>query len=68
MDIERCANKNVFVDNYLIDQYSFPAKNLSDLNIHGHYSFGNLFEGNYVEKIEGLIDKIHKEDGNKTNE
>lgn len=22
----------------------------------------------YVEKIEGLIDKIHKEDGNKTNE
>jgi len=52
MVIERGANKNVFGYNYSFDQYSFPAKNLSDLNIHGHYSFGNLFEGNYVEKIE----------------
>jgi len=51
MLVERGANKNVFGYNYSFDQYSFPVKNLGDLNIHGHYAFGNLFEGNYVDRI-----------------
>jgi hypothetical protein len=46
------ANRNVFGYNFSTDQYSFPFKNLSDLNIHGYYPFANLFEGNIVERIQ----------------
>jgi len=45
------ASRNVFGYNYSLDQYSSPTKNLADLNVHGHYPFANLFEGNYVDRI-----------------
>ena len=45
------SDRNVFGYNYSYDQFSFPFKNLSDLNLHGHYPFDNLFEGNVVERI-----------------
>ena len=51
--ITRSASRNVFGYNFSTDQYSFPVKNLSDLNIHGFYPFLNLFEGNVVERIQG---------------
>ena len=45
------ASRNVFGYNYSLEQYSIPTKNLADLNIHGHYPFANLLEGNYVDRI-----------------
>jgi len=42
---------NVFGYNYSFDQYSRPFKNLADLNLHGHFPFDNLFEGNIVDRI-----------------
>jgi len=45
------ASRNVFGYNYSLDQYSSPTKHLADLNVHGHYPFANLFEGNYVDRI-----------------
>ncbi|GBD87893.1 hypothetical protein BMS3Abin03_01827 [bacterium BMS3Abin03] len=51
MMVSLSVSKNVFGYNYSLDQYSFPAQYLGDLNVHGHYAFGNLFEGNYVDRI-----------------
>ena len=45
------SDRNVFGYNYSFDQYSFPVKKLADLNLHGHFPFDNLFEGNIVERI-----------------
>jgi len=45
------SDRNVFGYNYSYDQFSYPVKNLSDLNLHGHFPFNNLFEGNIVERI-----------------
>jgi hypothetical protein len=51
MMVSLSANRNVFGYNFSTEQYSFPVKNLSDLNIHGFFPFANLFEGNIVERI-----------------
>lgn len=45
------SNRNVFGYNHSYDQFSYPVKNLADLNLHGHYPYNNLFEGNIVERI-----------------
>lgn len=45
------SDRNVFGYNYSYDQYSSPVKNLADLNLHGHFPYDNLFEGNIVERI-----------------
>lgn len=45
------SNRNVFGYNHSYDQFSYPVKNLSDLNLHGHFPYNNLFEGNTVERI-----------------
>lgn len=52
MVVSRSANKNVFAYNFSTNQYSYPVSGLSDLNVHGFYPFGNLFEGNIVERIQ----------------
>lgn len=45
------ANRNVFGYNHSYDQFSYPVKNLADLNLHGHFPYNNLFEGNRVDRI-----------------
>ncbi len=45
------SNRNVFGYNHSYDQFSYPVKNLSDLNLHGHFPYNNLFEGNIVDRI-----------------
>lgn len=44
------ANGNVFAYNYSRDPVS-DSGTLPDISIHGHYPFGNLFEGNVVSEI-----------------
>ncbi len=45
------SDRNVFGYNHSYDQFSYPVKNLSDLNLHGHFPYNNLFEGNRVDRI-----------------
>lgn len=46
MMVKEGANGNVFGYNY-----SFDNRNGADASCHGHYNYGNLFEGNVVEQI-----------------
>ena len=47
------ANGNVFAYNYSLDPYRSedPHDAGSDMLLHGHYPFANLFEGNIGESI-----------------
>lgn len=50
------ANGNVFSYNYSIEPYrngdwEFPQDFPGDISLHGHFSYGNLFEGNIVQTI-----------------
>lgn len=50
------ANGNVFAYNYSTDPFrngtnEYPDDFCGDISLHGHYSFGNLFEGNIIQNI-----------------
>lgn len=51
MSIKQGANGNVFAYNYAFDGYrsEFPNDFASDISLHGHYAYSNLFEGNHCE-------------------
>ncbi len=53
MMVKTGANGNVFGYNYSIEPYrSEDIHDYSgDISLHGHYPFGNLFEGNIVQNI-----------------
>ncbi len=57
------ATGNVFGYNYSKDPFYKEGNNwmMSDLNIHGHYPYMNLFEGNVVQYI--LADNVHGTNG-----
>jgi len=51
------ANGNVFAYNYSREVYrngagEFPTDYAGDIQLHGHYSFANLFEGNIVQNLQ----------------
>ncbi len=47
------ANTNVLAYNYSASVYrqEYPHDAASDISLHGHYSYANLFEGNIVQNI-----------------
>ncbi len=47
------ANTNVLAYNYSASVYreEYPYDAASDISLHGHYSYANLFEGNIVQNI-----------------
>ena len=45
------ANGNVFAHNYSHDPYMTNNFVQTDISVHGHYPYMNLFEGNVVSKI-----------------
>ena len=51
MMVKQGANGNVFAYNYSADGYrsEFPNEFASDISLHGHYAYANLFEGNHSE-------------------
>lgn len=51
MSIKQGANGNVLAYNYAFDGYrsEFPNDFASDISLHGHYAYANLFEGNFCE-------------------
>jgi parallel beta-helix repeat protein len=57
MAVQGGANANVFTYNYSRD----PKDGYDDLTLHGNYPYSNLFEGNFVEKIEA--DDTHLNNG-----
>jgi len=56
MIVARGASGNVFGYNYSFDQFShdnsYNENYLGDINVHGHFPFANLFEGNICEFIQ----------------
>lgn len=61
MVVSMGANRNVFGYNYSREQYDSANYQLGDINVHGHYPFANLFEGNYVVRIHA--DVYHSDNG-----
>lgn len=53
MMVKQGANANVFAYNYSLEpNRSEPIADFSgDISLHGHYPFGNLFEGNICQNI-----------------
>ena len=53
MMVKQGANGNVFAYNYSTEviRSEFPSDFSGDISLHGHYAFGNLFEGNVVQQI-----------------
>jgi len=53
MMVKQGANGNVFGYNYSREpnRSEFPANYGADINIHGHYPFANLFEGNQCQNM-----------------
>ncbi|HRI27332.1 MAG TPA: glycosyl hydrolase family 28-related protein [Chitinophagales bacterium] len=51
MSVKQGANGNVLAYNYAFDGYrsEFPNNFAADINLHGHYAYANLFEGNICE-------------------
>jgi len=52
MIVQMGASRNVFGYNYSREQHDEIGDVLADLSIHGHYAFANLFEGNWLDRIE----------------
>lgn len=52
MMVKKGANGNVFLNNYSFGGvWDHGPRAPSDISIHGHFSYMNLFEGNIVERI-----------------
>lgn len=55
MLVQRGANGNVFGYNYSInatgDGYVSPFNRITDISLHGHFNYMNLFEGNVAQEI-----------------
>lgn len=53
MSVKQGANGNVLAYNYSYDGYrsEFPNDFASDISLHGHYAYANLFEGNISELL-----------------
>ncbi len=53
MMVKQGANGNVFAYNYSTDPYRSEAFHTytSDISLHGHYAFANLFEGNIAQFV-----------------
>ncbi|MEO8150872.1 MAG: T9SS type A sorting domain-containing protein [Bacteroidia bacterium] len=54
VSVKQGANGNVIAYNYTLEptRSEFPSDAGADLNLHGHYAFANLFEGNIVQNIQ----------------
>ena len=53
MMVQHGSNHNVFGYNYSREQTDQLGNILGDLNLHGYQPYGNLFEGNRVDRIDG---------------
>lgn len=66
MAVHLGATGNVFGYNYSKDPFLEDGNNwlMSDICIHGHYAYLNLFEGNIVQFI--IVDNVHGTNGSTT--